>query len=232
MSLLVDNRELALAFRRGERSAMETVYRHYLPLVAEIVTRGFSFGAAGQRLRFRGASSRCAADDLIAEVFMRAFRERARLAYDGVRPYSGYLKTIARNTVIERLRKKDPLSEDLVVPLDEGAADLEDAPKLDGPEQTQELGELVEIARVFIAGLPARERGVLEHRFVQGMPQGETAQVLGLSAPTVRKLERRLVHLFIQHMQARGYYEGLSPAALQRRATSAIFLALVAGHVL
>ena len=40
------------------------------------------------------------------EAFRRAFEERARSAYDGLRPYRRYLLTITRNLVIDQLRKQ------------------------------------------------------------------------------------------------------------------------------
>ncbi len=45
-------------------------------------------------------------EDLIQEVFVRAFSEKGRLAYDGLRDYEPYICTIARNLLIDRARKQ------------------------------------------------------------------------------------------------------------------------------
>ena len=43
MSLLIERRELLDRFKRGERRALEEVYRHYAPEVAAFLQRGFTF---------------------------------------------------------------------------------------------------------------------------------------------------------------------------------------------
>lgn len=48
------------------------------------------------------------------DIFARAFAPKARLAYDGVRPYGAYVKRIAKNLMIDRARAVDP-----TIPLDD-----------------------------------------------------------------------------------------------------------------
>src|SRR5690606_21160993 len=73
--LLRDDAVCREAFRRGERWAMEAVYRRYLPLIHTVVSRGFS--------GFRGFFDPVQRDDAVQAIFAAAFEERARLAYDG-----------------------------------------------------------------------------------------------------------------------------------------------------
>src|SRR5689334_16260622 len=107
MSLLVERRELLDRFKRGERQALEEVYRHYVPEVAAFLQRGFTFQSAGRTLRFSGFAQPFDLDNALQETFTRAFRESARLGYDGLRSYKNYLLAIARNFVLDELRTRE-----------------------------------------------------------------------------------------------------------------------------
>jgi len=229
MSFLQENRELVLAFRAGEKGAVAEVYEHYLPMVMDVVSKGFSFRSGAQTYRFHGATSRFVADDLVADVFVRAFRPEARAAYDGLRPYGAYLSTIARNTIIDRQRKKDPLAMALTEPLEEAGPALQPR-EPETPEHAQELKELSELAQAFVAALAPRERGVLEERFVEGVTQAEAARALSISVPTVRKLERRVMEDFFDYMRGKGYFEHADTLASRGGGASILALALLLSH--
>ncbi len=70
-------------------------------MVAQLLARGFSFHASGERVRFSGYGKRFELEDVLQDVFRKAFGEKARDSYDGLRPYAAYLATIARNLVID-----------------------------------------------------------------------------------------------------------------------------------
>src|SRR3954471_13952893 len=105
MSLFVGRRELLQAFRAGDRRALEDVYRHYRGDVAAFLSHGFSFRSGERTLRFRGYTQPFDLNNAVQETFTRAFKQSARLGYDRVRPYTGYLLVIARNIVIDELRQ-------------------------------------------------------------------------------------------------------------------------------
>src|SRR5574341_691980 len=94
-SPLVD-RSFLDAFRRGDRAALAAVYEHYVAGVSAILRHGFAFSSGGARTRFHGYRSQFELEDILQEVFSRAFSERARLAWDGLTPYESYLAGIAR----------------------------------------------------------------------------------------------------------------------------------------
>src|SRR5437762_10073842 len=96
MSLLIERRELLDRFKRGERQALEEVYRHYVPDVAAFLQRGFTFSSGGRPLRFSGYAQPFDLDNALQETFLRAFKESARVGYDGLHPYKSYLFAIAR----------------------------------------------------------------------------------------------------------------------------------------
>src|SRR5262245_2887190 len=98
--VLEGNPALVAAFRRGDRTALEQVYWAYVNEVERVLRRG----VAASRLQGHGLSAPDV-HDLLHETFVRAFEERARLAYDGLRPYAPFVCTIARNLVIDAVRK-------------------------------------------------------------------------------------------------------------------------------
>jgi len=168
--IFAEKPELLRRFRAGERAALETVYWEYVDLIGFVARRGS--GRAD------------VADDLVQETFARAFAERARLAYDGLRPYKPYLLTICRNLLADWAQKsgKD-LSADL----------LTDDPQIepDPPEAWAEPATVALVER-YLAGLDPRLRAVYEQRYQQDRSQNQTAEALGLSRQRVRTLEERL----------------------------------------
>ncbi|MGB1013782.1 MAG: RNA polymerase sigma factor, partial [Nannocystaceae bacterium] len=98
------SRGLLKGFRAGEHQALTTVYREHADDIARILRRGFAFNSAGKKLRFVGYHSGFELHDALHETFRRAFEPRARDGYDGIRPYGPYLRTIARNIVLQTFR--------------------------------------------------------------------------------------------------------------------------------
>jgi len=95
--LLRDDASCREAFRRGERWAMEAVYRSYVPLVYTVVSQGFG--------GFRGFYDATTRDDAVQNVFTAAFEERSRLAYDGIADYTRFLRGLAQNVCRQMLEK-------------------------------------------------------------------------------------------------------------------------------
>src|SRR5688500_4594845 len=129
---LEEDRPLLDGFRRGDRDALDRVYRVYAEEIASILVNGFAFSSSGRACRFQGLSSRFDLEDVLQEVFARRFTERARLAYDGLRPYGASLAASSRTTVIVRLRSQarwqarflwdDVAAADVAMPPDAGDA--------------------------------------------------------------------------------------------------------------
>jgi RNA polymerase sigma-70 factor, ECF subfamily len=169
VTIFVERPGLLPRFRRGERAALEEIYFAYVDLVAFVV-----------RQSAHGAH----AADLIQETFARAFAERARLGYDGLRPYRPFLLTIARNLLVDDARKRgrELVVEDPPEPLpSEGAAD---------PEWAD--ADTVAVVERYVAGLDARLRALYEERYVKDRSQNEAAAALGLTRQKVRTLEEKL----------------------------------------
>src|SRR5262249_10922972 len=120
--LLAGDRELLDAFRRGDREALARVYHHYVDAVARLVRYGFLLET--RNLRISGARDVDAENEIIQDVFVRAFGERARLGYDGIRPYRPYLLRIAKNLLVDQARSRGHA----MLALSDDADEVDDAP--------------------------------------------------------------------------------------------------------
>lgn len=167
-------------YRRGDRDALERLYRAYVrPL-----DRQLRLLARWHRSPELGQASAVA--DFLQEVFARAFAPRARQTYDGIRDFGTYLSAIARNVFIDalRMRGRETLraSDEGISPMNEGGFPLEDA--LD-PRVRTVLGD-------YVAGLAPELKDVYLLRFADGKSQDDACALLRLSR---RKLRTRENHL-------------------------------------
>jgi RNA polymerase sigma factor (sigma-70 family) len=188
MSLLRSRPELLDRFRAGERGALGEIYRAYLPRLRQLIRRGFMARQTGTRVP--GASNPDDLADILQEVFTRAFKREARIAYDGERDFWPYLAVIARNVVVSRHRR----SGREVLGLESAAAseqDLVEAP--DEPSPWHDPRSLA-IVQAYIATLEEPMRAVHTARYVEALSQRDAAEKLGLSRPKVRKVEAKLRH--------------------------------------
>jgi RNA polymerase sigma factor (sigma-70 family) len=220
--LLVERRELLTRFRAGQRAALEEVYRHYAPPVAEFLARGFSFASRGRPLRFAGFSQPSDLDNALQETFTRAFKESARLGYDGLHPYKGYLLAVARNFVLDELRTREVamtpyLEADTTGDaLDEGPALSAAAPARATASAEADFlrGELGRLYAEFVAGLDDEERRFFVARFEEQLGQVEAGARAGLSHMQARTREKRLRERFLKHMHKHGYLESYGKARI------------------
>lgn len=121
-----------------------------------------------------------AADDLLQETFLRAWRERAR--FESARSPRAYLFGIARHVCLDaqrRVRATEPLERDLAA---------EPPPAAD---------DRVVGMRAAIAALPATHREPLLLKLQQELSYAEIAEVLGLPIGTVRSR----LHYAVEQLQ-------------------------------
>ena len=205
---LESDRKLLDAFRKGERWALERVYILYANQIARFLGTGFSFQSGGESLRYVGTASQFQLEDWTHDVFIRAFSESARLQYDGLRPYGPYLERIARNLVLDELRRKEHKIRQHVDALPEPAevSDFAASPAVDLERQLEDK-ELRRSVADFLATLPARERRVYELRFIEELDQKEVAEKAGLSTSKVKTSERRIREGFLDYLTHKGWFE-------------------------
>jgi RNA polymerase sigma factor (sigma-70 family) len=226
MTLLTERRELLERFRRGERRALEEVYRHYVSDVAQFLSRGFTFQSRDKTLRFVGYAQPFDLDNALQETFARAFKERARIGYDGINRYRNYLFAIARNFVIDEMRSREIAMSPMFAEVADDAVhhDGEEAHAAGttgsgapggSQEQTLLSDELARLYSGFVARLDERDRSFFQARFEQQKTQVEAGQVCQLSHMQARTLEKKLRERFLVYMQENGYLEAYRSAVSQ-----------------
>jgi RNA polymerase sigma factor (sigma-70 family) len=223
MSLLIERRELLDRFKRGERRALEEVYRHYVPEVAAFLQRGFTFSSGGRTLRFVGYAQPFDLDNALQETFARAFKESARLGYDGLHLYKNYLLAIARNLVLDEFRNREVAMSPFIDRLDAGgpaesaagegeeaapSTAVSDGPSTGGTAEQEFLrNELGKLYAAFVARLDERDRTFFRHRFEDQLTQVDAGARSGLSHMQARTLEKKLRTAFLEYMKSNGYLE-------------------------
>lgn len=197
---LTRNRALLDAFRRGERAALERVYRAHVDDVVRLFRHGFVAGEA--RVAGLGDLDRCL--ELTQDVFLRAFSPAARAGYDGLRPYRPYLLRIARNLLIDRLRaggREVPLA--AVADGPEAEARLF-PPEVPEPEADLHRQRLKEATQAFLASQDAELQRFVTLRFVEDRSQYEVLEAMAVTRRRVRTLERRALEGLRAFLAARG----------------------------
>jgi RNA polymerase sigma-70 factor, ECF subfamily len=184
MTVFSGNPRLLAEFRAGNRDSMSTVYWFFVSDMEAVIRRGLLVAGVGARV---DAQSTVA--DLVQDVFVRAFGESARLSYDGKREYRPFLKTIARNVLIDYLRRQgrerclDPTRLERLVD-DEVPVQIEEPPYADPPT--------LALVEQYLASLPAPEHQVYRQRYALGRSQEQAASALCLTRQQVRTLEARV----------------------------------------
>lgn len=196
--------ELIRGLRAGEAAAYRQLVEQY------------SAAVYGVALRLLGDEQ--AAEDVLQETFLKAFRAIAR--FQGRSLLSTWLYRIATNESLMRLRRREPT---VSLSLDEPMGDQELSELVSGPlvdwssapaEQLLSSEARLEMDKA-ISDLPEALRVVFVLRDLQGLSGAETAQALGISVQAVKTrlhrarlwLRDRLSAYFCERVQS------CSPAA-------------------
>jgi RNA polymerase sigma factor (sigma-70 family) len=221
MTLLIERRELLERFRQGERQALEEVYRHYVADVANFLQRGFTFNSRDRHFRFMGYTQPFDLDNALQETFTRAFKQTARIGYDGLNSYRNYLFAIARNLVIDEFRNREVAMSPFIEaerggdsPMVHDGEEAAPAQSLSSEgshgtsaEQDFLKQELSKLYASFVERLDEKERMFFRARFEEQKTQVEAGEVCGLSHMQSRTLEKKLRERFLKHMHTNGYLE-------------------------
>jgi RNA polymerase sigma-70 factor (ECF subfamily) len=195
---LESDRDLLDAFRRGETDALARVYRLYVQDVARTLRAGVSVRVEGRPTRIREDLDALDIESLLQDVFVRAFAPAARASYDGVRPFGAYLAAIARNLLVDRARSRRR---------EVSLGDAEDS--LEGeavdPVESIEARALAEVVERFRTSLAARERAIFDARYKEGLALRPTAERLGLSLITVRRVDAQVRHALLAAVREAGF---------------------------
>lgn len=160
--------ELVRLSRDGNDAAFSLLVRRYEVMV--------------YRLAKRSLADASAAEDVLQETFVSAWKALDR--YDVERPLGAWLRTITLNKVRDR-RRRALVRRLVFAPLAaerDAEAHLDLLP--DAEEQVGDRQQLDQLQRA-IAGLPDRLREALILTTLEGLPQQEAADLLGVTPKAV-----------------------------------------------
>lgn len=179
---------LLAAYRAGAPGAAEALLAGYRPFVHESIVRFLA-------LRCRGRTD--LADDLTHEVFLALLRDDgARLRqFEGRNgcSFGGWLRVVAVRLTIDVLRRERRL----VSMDDESSRMLELRRSLTSSEPDPETAlvgsELAERLQAAVAGLPPKDRLLVELHLVRGVALDEFAATMGVSMNAVYVRKSRVL---------------------------------------
>lgn len=210
-NVLTQDRALLDAFRRGERAALTTVFRAYVDDVTRTLRAGVVVQVDGQRVRVGQHLPEHEVEALIQETFLRAFSDKARAAYDGLRPYGAYLGTIARNLVVDAERKRRRSPVDAVGDIEALAAD----DSVDPATQLEE-DEASKVLLGIKGSLGEPERTIFRLRFEEQQSCRAIADTLGTTEIVVRRRETQLRARILDELRAAGFLQNATIRIGQR----------------
>jgi RNA polymerase sigma factor (sigma-70 family) len=205
MDWLSEDQERLKRFRQGDRQTLHEVYTHYAPILGRFLVCGFSFTSQGRHVHFRGMSSPFDLDDLVQDTFMRVFAESARMSYDGVQPYIRYLKTTAKNLLIDSYRLQKRKSAVFVEVSDDIAEGQHQDCTAQDPELEAQESQLKKIYQDFKDSLDPRSQTVWLMRFEKKQTRQKTQEITGLSSMQLRTLEVKLKKKLLKKLKKSGY---------------------------
>jgi RNA polymerase sigma-70 factor (ECF subfamily) len=188
MPIFKQRPDLLPRFRAGERVALAAVYDAYAERVGDLVGRGCQVVRSSGRVEGGLVVNPHDVLDVAHEVFLKAFSPASRTAYDGVRDYGPYLLMIARNTMIDWIRRRSPMT----AFSSEWFADIASPdPRPDDPSPWIAPQTLAVLER-YLASLPDELRRLHRLRYDQALSQEAAAHQMGISRQNLRTLEDRL----------------------------------------
>jgi RNA polymerase sigma-70 factor (ECF subfamily) len=179
----VDSARLVVRYQAGDKSAMSDLYLRYFDAVY-----GYT------RLALRDSHE---AEDVTQQVFMQVFQSLPTYELRGSTPFRAWLFRIARNAVVDSLRKSDRVSveEPATVAL---RMDTRRNNEVEAALEWLSDGDI----SFFVERLPAAQRGVLVLRFMLDLSTDEVAAVIGKSPKAVRQLQSRALRTLRERLAA------------------------------
>lgn len=214
MTLLVDDRELLAGFRDGQREALDRIYRYYAPRITRFLRNGFMYTSSGQPTSFPGIVAPFELEGAVQEVFARALTARARASYDGLRPYEGFLVGIARNVVLDRLRKQARRGERIEMPevIEQRAVAAGATAAPPAPEQSLDERRGRDLVQAFLAAeCKGRDLELYRLRYEDELSQVATAEAAGLTRIQIRRWEAGFRGRLLRYLKRQRYDRGPTP---------------------
>jgi len=163
-----DEERLIRRFQAGDVSAFEQLYDRYADRVYAYIALRVGHGPL--------------AEDLTADVFLRALEKRASFRWRN-KPYLAWLLRVAHNAVVDHWRRERRAQ---TVPWDKPLRD-----KAEDLVSALEKKLTLERVRAALTQLTALQQQVIALRFGSGLSIAETAQVMSKSRGAVKNLQHK-----------------------------------------
>ena len=195
--MLPDNQILAELMRRaasGEDAAFESLVRHF---------EGMVYSFALQSLRRRED-----AEDATQEVFLKLWRTLGTWRDEA--SVKTYIMRIARNTVIDMIRRRNSHPTDSLTVEDddneERQLDIADTDTASNPAADYARREQIEAVRRAIDELPPDHREIIILRDINGLSYAEIAEATGLDPGTVKSRLSRAREKLKEFLKTRNFF--------------------------
>ncbi len=209
MSIFEKDRDLLDRFRRGERAALAKVYEHYVDDVAVLARRGFTMESQGH-VYVAGADAD-GERELVQETFLKAFGDKVRSSFDGLRPYRPFLLRVTKNLMIDRFRarrKQGAQGGRSVGDIDELLEANADYAVVQDQDEDLHWKTLSAATTEFLATVDSESRAIVRLRFEEDLSQDSVAQQLQCSRRRVRTVESRVQKQLRRYLRSRGFMDG------------------------
>lgn len=174
--------DLVARAQRGDGEAFARIYDRYLDQI---------YGFIHYKVRDRQL-----AEDLTADVFLRAFRNVSSFRWQGV-DLGAWLTTIARNRVTDHFKSARTRLERPVEEIRDGAT-----LNAEHPEEALLARDLAGALEQAMQRLKDGHREVVFLRFMQGLSVAETAQAMQRTEGAVKALQYRALHALAEVVRA------------------------------
>jgi RNA polymerase sigma factor (sigma-70 family) len=180
-----DERALMARVGAGDAAAFERIVERHMPMLHALAWR--MLGDAGE------------AEDVVQESLVKLWVNAG-----GWQPSGGglgaWLRRIATNACVDRLRRPRPLS-------DEGLPErADDAPLADSLIDTERRRAAVQAA---VLALPDRQRAAIVLTYHEGVSNAEAASILGIGVKALESLLVRARQGLSQQLALQGLLEGI-----------------------
>lgn len=173
LALARDDKDLVLAFKRGEDGSYQAIHDRYRTRVQGICRRMLDQPQD--------------AEEAAQETFVRVFT--ALPTFNGRYQLGAWMSRIATNVCLDHLRSRTRRPSDCVAP--EVMADLPGASEEDGPEELMIAAADRKRVRSVLEGLAPMHRAAIALREFEGMSYSDIAVALGITEPQVKALLHR-----------------------------------------
>lgn len=136
-------------------------------------------------------------EDVVNDVFIAAMKNISSFDGESIAQFSAWLKTIAKNQIIDVHRKKANADRESVFSL---ILDVMGEPQNESPSKVVSREEAEQELKGHIARLPERQRKAVTLRFLQELTLEQVAEKMNLSKSAVRSLIHRAKDVLRERM--------------------------------